>query len=334
MRLRSIQVITEAPRGGVARVRVWTAFVTLLVIPVVCVDPASSQEPKPGSKADITAIGNRKIARGPNFYTVEREIALGKKLADEIDRSARFIDDPVVVEYVTRVSQNLVRDSDAQVPFTIKVVDSDEINAFSLPGGFLYVNSGLILFADEESALAGVIAHEIAHVSARHSTRMETESRIAQVVAIPLILVGPAGWAGYAIYSGVRLGLPLTMMKFSRAAEAEADYFGMQYMYKAGYDPNAVVLFLEKIAGDGKPPGMTARLFSNHPAMKSRIKAAQDEMAAILPPRDEYIVTTSEFENVKQRLLSNRAEQERAHDTSDGPVLHDRSDRGNPEPPQ
>ena len=177
-------------------------------------------------EADVEAIGNRDVGNGINFYSLEREIALGKQLAQEVERSAKLIDDPVVSEYVNRVGQNLVRNSDAKVPFTIKVIDSDEVNAFALPGGFFYVNSGLILRADSESELAGVMAHEIAHVAARHSTKRETKGQIAQLATIPLILLGPGGWAGYGIYQGLNFAIPLTFLKFSRGDENEADYPG------------------------------------------------------------------------------------------------------------
>ena len=255
------------------------------------------------SKEDVEAIGNRKLGKGPNFYSLEKEIALGKQLAQEVERSAKLIDDPVVTEYVNRVGQNLVRNSDARVPFTIKVIDSDEVNAFALPGGFFYVNSGLILRAQEESELAGVMAHEISHVTARHGTKSATRGQILQLATIPLLLLGPAGLAGYGLYEGLNVALPLTYLKFSRDAEREADFLGLQYMYKAGYDPNAYVTFFERIQADDKRrPGTIAKVFSTHPPTPERIEHAQKEIARILPNRPEYIVTTSEFDSVKERL--------------------------------
>jgi predicted Zn-dependent protease len=255
------------------------------------------------SKEDVEAIGNRKVGKGPNFYSLEKEIALGKQLAQEVESSARLVDDPVVTEYVNRVGQNLVRNSDARVPFTIKVIDSDEVNAFALPGGFFYVNSGLILRAHEESELAGVMAHEISHVTARHGTKNATRGQILQFATIPLLLLGPAGLAGYGLYEGLNVALPLTYLKFSRDAEREADFLGLQYMYKAGYDPNAYITFFERIQADEKRrPGTIPKLFSTHPPTPERIEHAQKEIAAILPNRPEYIVTTSEFDNVKERL--------------------------------
>jgi beta-barrel assembly-enhancing protease len=255
------------------------------------------------TKDDVDAIGNRNVGKGPNFYSLEREIALGKQLAQEVERSSKLIDDPVVTEYVNRVGQNLVRNSDAKVPFTIKVIDSDEVNAFALPGGFFYVNSGLILRAEEESELAGVMAHEISHVCARHGTKNATKGEAMQLAMIPLMLLGPGGWAGYGIYEAASLAIPVTYLKFSRDAEREADYLGVEYMYKAGYDPNSYVTFFERIQADEKRrPGTIPKVFSTHPPTPDRIEATQKEIARILPAKQEYIVTTSEFDSVKSRL--------------------------------
>jgi beta-barrel assembly-enhancing protease len=260
------------------------------------VNPKSSHD-------DVDAIGNRNVSGRVNFYSLEKEIALGKQLAQEVERSSKLIDDPVVTEYVNRVGQNLVRNSDAKVPFTIKVIDSDEVNAFALPGGFFYVNSGLILRAQEEAELAGVMAHEISHVTARHGTRQATKGEIAQIATIPLLIFGPVGWAGYALYEGLNIAIPLSFLKFSRDDEREADYLGLQYMYKAGYDPNAYVTFFERIQADEKRrPGTIPKVFSTHPPTPDRIERTQKEIARILPAKQEYIVTTSEFDAVKTRL--------------------------------
>ena len=271
-------------------------------------DQAPVQQPnspnvKAGSKQDVDAIGNRSVGHGINFYSLEREIALGKQLSAEVERQAKFINDPVVNEYVNRVGQNLVRNSDAQVPFTIKVIDSDVVNAFALPGGFFYVNSGLILHADEESELAGVMAHEIAHVCARHGTKQATKQDAVQLAMIPAMIFIPYTLAGYAIYQGMQFAIPMAFLQFTRVDEREADYLGLQYMYKAGYDPNSFVAFFEKVAADEKKqPGTIPKIFSTHPPTPDRIEATQKEIATILPARDEYIVTTSEFDTVKHRL--------------------------------
>jgi len=266
-------------------------------------EPGAPTKVKPGSNADVNSIGNRNVGKGLDFYSIQHEIELGKQLSQEVEKTAKFINDPVVVEYVNRVGQNLVRNSDAQVPFTIKVIDSDDVNAFALPGGFFYVNSGLILHADSESELAGVMAHEIAHVCARHGTKQATKADIAQLASIPAMIFIPYSWAGYALYQGMNFGIPLAFLKFSRLDEAQADYLGLQYMYKAGYDPNSFVMFFEKIESDEKKqPGTIPKVFADHPPTPDRIVSIQKEIATILPPRTQYIVDTSEFDSVKARL--------------------------------
>ena len=295
---------------------VWTrgssaVVVALLFVQVSFADPQQQKKIKTGSEADINSIGNRKVGHGLNFYSLDREIALGSRLAREVERSTKFIDDRRVNEYVNRIGQDLVRDSDARLPFTFKVIDSDEVDAFALPGGFLYVNRGLILLAGEEAELAGILAHEIAHVCARHGTRNSTRNKIALVASMSLIFFGPGGWAGYAIYTGLRVGVPLTFLKFSRSEESEADYLGLQYMFRAGYDPEAFVTFFERVDPETSL-GKFATMFSSHPPTRNRIKAIQKEIATILPARDRYIVTTSEFDAIKGRL--SRGEQDKGTD--------------------
>jgi len=286
------------------------------------------EQQKKGKKDDVNAIGNRDVGGGLNLYSLEKEIALGKQFAQEIERSAKLLDDPVVVEYVNRVGQNLVRNSDARVPFTIKVIDSDEINAFALPGGFFYVNSGLVTRADEEAELAGVMAHEIAHVTARHATKNATKAELTQLAMIPAIIFLPGGWAGYGIYQGLNFIIPLQFLRFSRNAEREADYLGLQYMYKAGYDPNAYVSFFEKIqAEERRRPGSIPKVFSTHPPTPERIQNTQKEIATILPAREQYIVSTSEFDLVKRRLIDIKMRQKVTESGSDKPTLRKRTER-------
>ena len=258
-------------------------------------------------KKDPDEIGNRDVGKGLNWYSVEKEIALGKQLAQEVERQAKIIDDPVIAEYVNRVGQNLVRNSDAKVPFTIKVIDTEDVNAFALPGGFFFVNSGLILKADSEAELAGVMSHEIAHVAARHGTRQATRGQVAQLATIPLIFMG--GWAGYGIRQAASVLVPIGFLQFSKAFESEADMLGLQYMYKTGYDPEAFVDFFEKIQSlEKKKPGTMAKVFSTHPPTDDRIVSAQKNIQQMLKERPEYVVTTSEFNDVKGRLamLHNR----------------------------
>lgn len=263
--------------------------------------------PSTKDKKDPDQIGNRDVGKGINFYSLEREIALGKTMAQEVEREAKIVDDPVVSEYVNRIGQNLVRNSDAKVPFTIKVIDSNEVNAFALPGGFFFVNTGLLMNADNEAELAGVMAHEIAHVAARHGTRQATRGQLVNYGTLPLIFMG--GWAGYAVQEAAGLAIPLGFLKFSRGMESEADMLGLQYMYKAGYDPTAFVDFFEKVETlEKRRPGLVSKVFSTHPMTNDRIRAAQKEIQQDLKAQPEYVVDTSEFEAVKARLamLENR----------------------------
>ncbi len=275
-----------------------------------------------GSRDDVEAIGDRDVGKGMNFYSLEKEIALGKGMAQQVEQQSRLVQDPVIGEYVNRVGQNLVRNSDAQVPFTIKVIDSDDVNAFALPGGFFYVNSGLILAADTEAEMAGVMAHEIAHVAARHGTRNASKAEMVNWATLPLIFLG--GPAGYGIRSAAGLLIPLKFLQFSRGAEREADYLGLQYLYKSGYDPQAFIDFFEKIQTKEKSrPGTMAKAFSTHPLTPDRITASQDELKSILPEKPEYVVTTSEFDQVTERLkqIENRGRVEDAKDEQGRPTL-------------
>jgi predicted Zn-dependent protease len=265
-----------------------------------------SQIKHDGGKTDIDAVGNRNVGCGRgvgNWYSVEKQVAMGRSFAQQLEAQVKLVNDPVVSEYVNRIGQNLVRNSDAQVPFTIKVIDSDVVNAMALPGGFFYVNSGLILAADEEAEVAGVMAHEIAHVAACHAAREMTRGTLLQMASIPFIFVG--GGIGYAGYEAAGLASMFGFLKFSRGFEAEADYLGIEYMYRSGYDPSAFVSFFEKVqAMEKKKPGTLAKAFDTHPQSADRIAKSQDEIRRILPAKQQYVVTTSEFDEVKARLAA------------------------------
>jgi predicted Zn-dependent protease len=277
-------------------------------------DPASLPSPgeaydpahiAKGGEDDVNAIGNRQIGhRGMgNWFSTNWEVGVGHQYSDEVIKQSRMVTDPVVIEYVNRVGQNLVKNSDAKVPFTIRVIDSDEVNAFALPGGFFFVNSGLILAADEESELAGVMAHEMSHVIAHHAARQMTRAEYAQIGSIASMIFLPGGWGGYGMYEGEQLLVPLSFLKFSRGFEAEADYLGVQYMYKSGYDPQGMITMFEKLeALEKQKPGSLAKVFADHPPTPDRIVSIENEIATILPPRPDYVVTTSEFDDVKARL--------------------------------
>ena len=265
-----------------------------------------SQIKHDGGKTDVDAVGNRNVGCGRgvgNWYSVEKQVAMGRSFAQQIEAQVKLVNDPVVTEYVNRIGQNLVRNSDAQVPFTIKVIDSDVVNAMALPGGFFYVNSGLILAADEEAEVAGVMAHEIAHVAACHAAREQTRAQLLQMASIPFIFIG--GGIGYAGYELAGIGGLFGILKFSRNFEAEADYLGIEYMYRSGYDPSAFVSFFEKVqAMEKKKPGTLAKAFDTHPQSADRIAKSQDEIRKILPAKQQYVVTTSEFDEVKARLAA------------------------------
>jgi predicted Zn-dependent protease len=261
----------------------------------------AASQPNLAPKYNVSLIGQRNVGSGLDFYSLEREMALGKQLSQEVESSAKLVTDPVITEYINRIGQNLVRNSDARVPFTIKVLDNDEVNAFALPGGFFYVDSGLILAADNEAELAGVMAHEIAHVAARHATKNMTRAQIWNFASVPLIFVG--GPVAYAVAEAAGLIVPLGFLKFSRDSEREADLLGLEYDYASGYDPEAFVEFFEKLNVEKKKPNLVAKAFATHPMNVERIKDAQDEIRKYLPDRPEYVVDTSEFESVKARLM-------------------------------
>jgi predicted Zn-dependent protease len=259
---------------------------------------------------DISAIGDRNVGCGRgfgNWYSLEHQIAMGKSYSTQVESTSKFITDSEVTEYINRVGQNLVRNSDSQVPFTIKVIDSDDINAFALPGGFFYVDSGLILAADNEAELAGVMAHEIAHVAACHSARGHTRGQLMNLASVPLMMIG--GPIGYIAYQASGVAMPMTYLKFSRGFETEADFLGVQYMYKAGYDPQAFTSFFEKVRSlEKQHRNIVAKAFETHPQTPGRIEKTQNEINSLLPPQEEYKVDTSEFETTKTRLeqLQNR----------------------------
>ena len=275
-------------------------------------------------KDDVSQIGSRKVAKR-SIISQEKEMAIGKQYATEVERNAKMLTDPVVNEYVNRVAQNIARNSDLTVPLTVKVIDSPELNAFALPGGFLYVNSSLILAADEESQLAGVIAHEIAHVAARHWASQMTKSQILNYASLALIFVPMS----YPVYMGVSQafmnGVPLAFLKFSRGDEVEADYLGVQYMYKAGYDPNSYVSFFGKLLDyDRRTPGSVPTVFASHPATPDRVLKSEAAIKEVLPKREQYLISTSEFDDVKSRLQIVISNRKRGQKEQSGPTLRKR----------
>jgi predicted Zn-dependent protease len=279
--------------------------VALTAALLACLASLHAQTPgqaKIDPKKDPDQIGNRDVGKGINLYSIEKEIALGKQMAQQVEQSARVIDHPRIAEFVSRVGQNLVRNSDSKVPFTIKLIEGEEINALSLPGGYFFVNTGLILAASTEAEMAGAMAHEIAHIAARHGTRQASRSEIAQLATIPLIFMG-GGWIGYGARQAAGVIVPTTFLAFSRGFENEADLLGIQYLYKSGYDPEGMVDIFERIHSlEKRAPGKVSKLFSTHPPTGERIVQVQRHIQSLLKEQPQYIVNTSEFDEVKAEL--------------------------------
>ena len=260
---------------------------------------------KKSAKDDPDQIGNRDVGQCLNFFSYEKEMALGKQLAQEVAHQAKLVDDPLITERVNRLGQNLARNSDAKVPFTFQVIDGPtDVNAFALPGGYIFVYTGLIKMADEEAELAGALAHEIAHVAARHLTCRATKQQMMSYSSIPLSILLP-GWGGYAARQASGAVGAMAFMKFSRTDETNADYLGVQYMYAAGYDPNGAISIFEKLeALQKKQPGAVAKLLSTHPMDSDRIAATQKEIDRILPSKPEYVVTSSDYKDMRDRVMN------------------------------
>ena len=290
---------------------------------------------------DIQNIGNRNVTSRifgvfPNWISLEKEVTLGAQLAAEFEQTARLIEDPVIAQYIDRVGQNVVKHSDAKVPFHIKVVDTDEVNAFAFPGGYFYVNKGVILAAENEAELAGVMAHEISHVTARHATARLSKAQYLQLFAIPALFVG-GYWAQMGIQNALGLGINLELLGITRESEKEADQLGIQYLWNTGYDPNAFITFFEKMQQEEKAkPGRLAGWFRTHPSTEDRIVLALDEQR-YLPEKENYIINTSEFDRVKARLQAidnaQKAEDDSAIREQKRPTLKRRVPEGGDQTP-
>jgi len=307
-----------------------------LAVSALSVPPALARR-----NEDVENIGNRGVSGGrvygifPNMVSLEKEIQLGQEVAAEFEQTAQLLDDPVVNEYVDRIAQNIVKHSDAKVPFHVKVVDTDEINAFAFPGGFFYVNKGLILAADNEAELAGVMAHEISHVTARHATARMSKGQYLQLASIPAMIFG-GYWTQMAMQNGLGLGINLELLGVTRDSEEEADQLGIQYLWNTGYDPNGFVSFFEKLQAEDKDkPGRLAGWFRTHPSTDSRIIASMDEQR-YLPEKESYIVNTSEFDRVKARVqafdTAQKDDAERDPNEPKRPTLRRRTEDGAPNP--
>jgi predicted Zn-dependent protease len=294
---------------------------TVSLLAVVCLTaPAFAQEHKKDNKKDPTEIGDRNVSKGLNFYSVEQELALGKQLALEVEKQAKIVDDPIVAEYINRLGQNLGRNSDVTFPLTFKLIESDEINAFTLPGGYVFVNTGLLRMSGNEAELAAAIAHEIGHAAARHATRQASRNQLVGMGTIPLVIFGGVG--GVAARQAVNMAAPMAFMKFSREFETEADLLGIQYLWKAGYDPTATVDLFEALESTEKrQPGSVSKLFRTHPLTQDRIEKTQKNIDKLLPSRTEYVLNTSEYEDVRARVESLTMKAQGQNDNQNRPTL-------------
>jgi predicted Zn-dependent protease len=300
--------------------RVPTAFLALSLVTAVW-----AQAPK-NKKDDPDQIGSRDVGKGINIYSIEREMALGKQLAEEVTRQAKLMEDPLISEYVNRICQNLARSSDAKVPITCQMIEGDTPNAFALPGGFIFVYTGLLKLADEEDEMAAAIAHEIAHVAARHMTKQATKSALANAAMIPISIILGGGPASILGRQAAGIAIPTALLRFDRKDESEADYLGVQYLYSAGYDPTGAITIFEKMQSlQKKQPGVWDKLFSTHPMDADRIQKTEKEIDRILPARPEYVVSTSEYSDMRSRLLK-QEERKRApkQDNPDRPTIRRR----------
>jgi predicted Zn-dependent protease len=265
-------------------------------------------------KKDPTEIGDRNVAGSLNVYSLDKEMALGKQLAIEVRKQTKIVDDPIIAEYINRLGQNLARNSDVTFPVSFTLIDADDINAFTLPGGYIFINTGALRLSDNEAELASVLAHELGHAAARHATRQATRNDLITAGTLPLVLFG--GWAGLLAHQATAAAGPMFMFHFSRAFESEADLLGIQYLWKSGYDPTASIDMFERVEStERKQPGSVSKLFRTHPLTADRIEKTQKNIDELLPGRDNYVVNTSEYEEVRARLAE--ISQQRKPDAGD-----------------
>ena len=281
------------------------AFTVCLCASCAFASPLPQAKKRSQSDADINAIGHRHIDRDENFYSLDKEKRLGAVLAGEVERSSGLLNDPAVTEYIDKVAQNVAKNSDARLPIVVRVIDSDVANSFTLPGGYQYINRGLLLRLENEAELASALARGIAHTALRSATKEASKGELMQLATIPLILSGPVGSSS----NGVPLAIPMAQLKARRDDESDADYFGVQYIYKAGYDPKSFVSFVQRIWGSGiTPTTKTPKVFSTYPPLDERLATLQSEIFTILPLRDGATVSTSEFDALLDRLRAQKSE--------------------------
>ena len=288
-------------------------LVVLTVFAFVAGFPASRgfASPAPQTKrsksdADINKIGHRNITRGPNFYSPEKEKELGKALSQEVERTSKLLDNLVMAEYIGRVAQNVAKNSDTRFPITVRVIDSDEVNAFTLPAGYLYVTRGLLFRLENEAELASVLARGIAHTALRTYTQEATKGELMQLSTNAALLSSDPR------IGGIPLAIPLATLATQREAEIDADYFGVQYMYKTGYDPKCFADFVQRIWVSGSASGeKIPKVFGKYPPVDQRLASLKKEISEVLPPRSGAISSTPEFDAFKLRLPAQKPKPER-----------------------
>ena len=285
-------------------------------------EPSGKRKPK-NALEDINRIGRRNVTGVLNFFTLRQEFELGSALARQVNERVQIIDDPAITEYANRIGQKIARNSDIKVPLSIKVLRDETVNAFALPGGFFYVNTGLILAARDEAELAGVMGHEIAHIAGRHGVRQASRGMLASLTAdILLEAFGGDNWGTVVAVTAANIALPVTFLKFSREFEKKADFLGMQYLYKSGYDPLAMVSFFERLsAREKEKTGFIAAAFRTHPLSRKRVMLLQQAIDELLPDQPTYIVSASDFDAIKARVKELHGGSEENPDDPDRPQI-------------
>jgi beta-barrel assembly-enhancing protease len=274
----------------------------VLVLGVLAL-PLSAQTKRIPSDTDLNAIGTRRIDRAPNLYSVDDELKMGEALSRQMQRASNLITDLAAVEYINRIAAEISNNSDTRFPAKVAIIDSDAINAITLPAGFLYVNTGLILQTQNEAEFAGVLAYGIAHTALRTNTNRVTKDELLDSATMTLLLLGPVGWAGPGIYKGLNIAIPLVYLKYRRDAELDADYFGLQYLCKAAYDPESYVEFIERVWPLTKD---NVKAFSSFLPLPDRLQAMRKEISEILPQRSAAKISSGEFDNFKEHLQTLR----------------------------
>lgn len=250
------------------------------------------------SDRDIDAIGHRDISYKGNWYSVDKEKQIATQLSASFEKAYPLLQDATVDAYINGLAQELYQNSDARIPVTVRIIDSDDVYAVTLPGGYQYLSRGLLLIVDDEAGLATVLARGIAHTALRSATMDQTRENLMKMATVPLILVGNSPGT-----QDTSLAVPLTALKFKREDEQDADYFGLQYQYRAGYDPDA---FLRTIQTIWSLPGYSniSKAFDCFPLLSVRLAALRSEIDKSLPKHHSGIESTPEFAEFKKHLLT------------------------------